>query len=308
MRLAIVGLGNQGNKRMNRLMGATLTTVDPFAPQARYRTIEDVPLNTFDAAFVCTPNGAKLDIVRYLLSNGKHVLVEKPLLASDGEEIRLVAEMARRNRLACYTAYNHRFEPHILRLKEILSSGSLGSIYLGRFFYGNGTAMDVRGSGWRDRGLGGLGALGAHLLDLVLFFFGPIEGPFELRTVDSFETRAWDHVLFGSQDGITLELEATLLSWRNTFCVDIYGELGSAHVDCLCKWGPSTLRLRKRVFPSGRPEEKVETVECPDPTWELEHEYFEKLCEAGGTNVDNDVWINAVLTRMAQGMGKGEFV
>ena len=86
-----------------------------------------------------------------------------------------LAELARSRRAICYTAYNHRFEPHFIRMKEAVESGILGRIYLCRMFYGNGTARDVRNSPWRDRGAGVLPDLGSHLLDTALFWFGQID-------------------------------------------------------------------------------------------------------------------------------------
>jgi hypothetical protein len=75
----------------------------------------------------------------------------------------------------------------------------------------------------------------------------------------------------------------------------VIGEQGSAHVDCLCKWGPSTLTVRNRVLPSGKPDERVVTLEQRDPTWVAEYDYFKALCARGGTNIDNDIWINSTL-------------
>ena len=49
---------------------------------------------------------------------------------------------------------------------------SKGKVYFARFFYGNGTALEVKHSEWRDRGLGVLPDLGSHLLDMTLFLFG----------------------------------------------------------------------------------------------------------------------------------------
>jgi len=36
-----------------------------------------------------------------------------------------------------------------------------------------------------------------------------------------------------------------------------------------------------------------------DPTWVLEYEYFKTLCATGTSNIDNDIWINATLKKMA---------
>ena len=290
MRIAVVGLGVQGRKRRAIAGDAVVAVVDPVAPGADFKTIEEVALDSYDAACVCVPDEAKLPILRHLLRHGKHALVEKPLLGS-GTDIRELIELARANAATCYTAYNHRFEPHIATLKGILDSGSLGQIYLARFFYGNGTARDVRNSPWRDKGLGVFSDLGSHMLDMAHFLFGPHSEPGELWSVDRFENKAPDHVLFGYRGERVLEMEATLLSWRNSFGLDLFGELGSAHINCLCKWGPSTLTVRTRVLPSGRPAETIEVLEQPDPTWQLEYDYFLELCRNGGTNLENDIWI-----------------
>ena len=92
----------------------------------------------------------------------------------------------------------------------------------------------------------------------------------------------------------------TLLSWRNTFRCDVFAEKGSAHIDCLCKWGPSTFTLRKRVLPSGRPTEETESLQCADPTWQAEYAHFLGLCRAPDTNIDNDIWINGVFNAVRQ--------
>lgn len=300
MRTLIVGLGIQGKKRMAVAGPEVAATVDPIAPDARYRAIEQVPLEAFDRALVCTPDETKPALLTYLLSRGKHVLVEKPLLASHAEQLRRLGELARSTGAACYTAYNHRFEPHLVRLKALLDAGEIGTVYLARLFYGNGTALDVKQSSWRDRGLGVLPDLGSHLLDLALFLFGPGCAPFEAWSVNRFENQAPDHVLFGSMGQPIVTCEATLLSWRNTFAVDVFGSSGSAHVQGLCKWGPSLLTVRRRVLPSGRPREEVHTVECADPTWEREYQHFDLLCRTGGTNLENDLWIHAALTDIAR--------
>ncbi len=144
MKVAVIGLGIQGRKRQAIAAGEVAATVDSVQPQAQYKAIEDVPGDTYDAALICTPDGAKLPILRYLLERGKHVLVEKPLLGESPDDIAQLDDLARHRGAACYTAYNHRFEPHIVNLRKVLQSGLLGKIYSASFFYGNGTARDAR--------------------------------------------------------------------------------------------------------------------------------------------------------------------
>jgi predicted dehydrogenase len=294
-----VGLGIQGKKRLAIAGRDAVATVDPIQKTAQYPGIDDVPLEEYDAALVCTSDQAKPALLRYLLGNGKHVLVEKPLLADTVEDLSELQVLARKYCAVCYTAYNHRFEPHFVRLKQTLEAGLLGRIYTVRLFYGNGTARDVRNSVWRDQGCGVLHDLGSHLLDTILYWFGPVAGACRPWRADRFENRSYDRVAFGFHGPLQVDCEMSLLSWRNTFSADIYGEKGSAHISCLCKWGPSTFTLRGRVLPSGRPDEQATTLVCGDPTWADEYRHFKQLCQAPDENragnLHNDIWIQSKL-------------
>jgi scyllo-inositol 2-dehydrogenase (NADP+) len=298
MKTVVAGLGIQGRKRMAIAGPDCVATVDPVNPAANFKNIEAVPLESYDSALVCTPDQAKEAVLAYLLSNGKHVLVEKPLLFENSAVIRRLAALAGEKRAACYTAYNHRFEPHIARIKQVLGAGTLGAIYKASFFYGNGTARDVRNSAWRDKGMGVFSDLASHLLDMVLFLFDRRDFNFQPWNMKGFENLAPDHFLCGARGTPFVTLEGTLLSWRNTFHLDIFAEKGSAHIDCLCKWGPSILTLRTRILPSGKPLEERHVLEQPDPTWALEYQHFKALCRRSETNLENDVWINDTLNDM----------
>ena len=298
MKVVVVGLGIQGTKRLAVAGPDVVATVDPIHPGAGFRSLAEVPLDTFEAALVCTPDAAKLELLGYLLGHGKHVLVEKPLVASDESALETLAAVAKRQAVVCYTAYNHRFEPSFVRMKALLDSGRLGRTYRCRMFYGNGTARDVRGS-WRDRDAGVLPDLGSHLLDTVLFWFGARDHHFRVISCHRFENAAFDHVVLGSDGRPSLELEMTLLSPRNHFTCDVLAEQGSAHIESLCKWGPATFRHRRRKLPSGRPDEEAVTLVQPDPTWQLEYEHFTALCEGSEGNIANDLWINRELNRLS---------
>ena len=295
MQLAVIGLGVQGVKRCEVAKDEVCVTVDPLVSSADFQDIRDVPLDLYDAACVCTSDQVKLPIILYLLANRKHVLVEKPLLNLNEIELAQIKNTAESSGLAIYTAYNHRFEPHISTLHEVLLEGILGKIYYARLFYGNGTAMDIKNSPWKDQGNGVLYDLGSHLIDLSGFLFEDISGDFKLFSGNKFETTSFDHVLLGCGISPFIELEATYLSWRNAFSIDVYGELGSAHVEGLCKWGPSKYTLRSRIFPSGVPTEETRVIRQTDPTWHLEYEHFISLCKVGQNNLENDIWMNTKL-------------
>lgn len=292
----------QGTKRRAAAGTDFVATVDPVRPDADFRSVRDVPSDTFDAALVCTPDEPKIEILEYLLSNGKHVLVEKPLWAARDEDIIRLERVARGSGAVCYTAYNHRFEPHYVRMRDVIQSGMLGEIYHCRMFYGNGTARLVRQSAWRDAGAGVLPDLGSHLLDTAQFWFGDIAADFEVISARAFENRSPDHVVIGSRRArLQLEFEMTLLSWRNHFTCDIFAEKGSAHIESLCKWGPSTFTLRTRVLPSGRPPEESATLVQSDPTWDLEYAHFKALCGARTqADLSRDLWLQRTLRSLGE--------
>jgi predicted dehydrogenase len=302
MRVIVVGLGVQGYKRRKFADREFVAAVDPVNKEAEYRAVEDVPTANYDAALVCIPDEPKIEVLTYLLSNGKHVLVEKPLWAADDRQIERLEQLARTRGVVCYTAYNHRFEPHYVRMRDLIASGKLGALYRCRMFYGNGTARLVRDSVWRDQGAGVLPDLGSHLLDTAKFWFGELGEDVQIVSADCFENRAPDHVVLASKTARPqLEFEMTLLSWRNHFTCDVFAEKGTAHIRSLCKWGPTTFTWRARVLPSGRPPEESVTLVQEDPTWAMEYAHFRSLCERGATtDLSSDLWLNRTLRRLGQ--------
>lgn len=304
MRVIVVGYGVQGPKRKAVAGADCVAVVDPVSPHADYKDLSAVAFHDFDAAIVCTPDTPKPALLKTLLGAGKHVLVEKPLVAEDDWVLEELSAIARSTGAVCVTAYNHRFEPHYVRMRDLIHSGALGRIYSLRMFYGNGTARLVRDSLWRDQEAGVLPDLGSHLLDTLKFWI-PDTGSwtFETRVARRHENRSFDQVVVAAdpENGPTIQLEMTLLSWRNHFTCDVMAENGSAHIDSLCKWGPSTFTHRTRVLPSGRPPEESVTLVQADPTWEAEYAHFKHLCATGDhSEIDNDLWLNRTLKGLAQ--------
>jgi scyllo-inositol 2-dehydrogenase (NADP+) len=297
MRIIVVGLGVQGRKRQRFAGAAFVASVDPNDRQANFQDIRNVALDSYDAALLCVPDSAKIELLDYLIAHGKHALVEKPLVAGGEDVLSRIEHQAREKNVVVYVAYNHRFEPHFVTMRDLVASGALGKIYRCRMFYGNGTARLVRNSDWRDKGAGVLDDLGSHVLDTARFWFGDIGDDFDIVSADCYENRSPDHVVFASRRSTPrLEFEMTLLSWRNHFTCDVFAEHGSAHISSLCKWGASEFTHRLRVLPSGRPPEQAVTLVQDDPTWALDYEHFKKLCEARQpTDLSNDIWLNRVL-------------
>ncbi len=295
MKVLIVGYGIQGKKRETVAKSDCVCIVDPFYEKADFKNIYDVPLHLFDSALICTPDNVKNEIILYLLNNKKNILVEKPLLDSKKIKLNDIYQAIKKNNVTCYTAYNHRFEPHFINFKNFLEKNNLGRNYFLRMFYGNGTARLVKESQWRDKQGGVVNDLASHILDTYLFWFKNKSITFRILQNNRFENKSSDHMIFGSDDKIKISAEISMISWKNSFFADLYSEKGSIHIDSLCKWGPSTFTTRKRIFPSGIPKEKKKVIIKNDPTWELEYKYFKKICLKKQSNIENDIWIQSQL-------------
>jgi predicted dehydrogenase len=293
MRVVVVGLGIQGKKRISVAKNDVVATVDSANSEADYQDLSQVPLELYDAAILCVPDSPKFDLVEYLIQNHKHVLVEKPLWVYSSKNISRLEDLAVKNSVRIQVAYNHRFEPNIIRLREIIKKNQIGDLYSVSIYYGNGTARLVRDSPWRDEGQGVLLDLGSHLLDMLDFVLDLPHSITFAAFLNKFENKSPDRALLVSNKSKpVVSLEMNLCMWRNTFRFEIIGSMGSAHIDGLCKWGSSVLTLRERVLPSGVPKETTLIEPQGDPTWVAEYDDFNSAVRNKiPTSLQKDLWI-----------------
>jgi scyllo-inositol 2-dehydrogenase (NADP+) len=225
------------------------------------------------------------------------VLVEKPLPLERAEDAGALTAAARDGAI-WYTAYNHRFEPLIARLKARLDEGAVGKIDRARLLYGNGTVRDWVG-GWRESGAGVLEDLGCHLLDLAGWLFGEPDARWALLDARAVESSVYDYALFASADR-RLVLECGTVFWKNRFEIDVYGSGGSLHLAGLNKWGGASLAHHTRVLPSGRPHETVETTSGEDVSWRADLAEFERRVAAREGSAAGDARIAAALADLTR--------
>ena len=294
MKAIIVGMGVQGVKRKNSLSNKEfIGSVDKFK-KSNFYTIQNVPLNIYDTVFVCVPDNEKEKIIEYSLKNKKNVLVEKPFITNKQNDLIELQRLAKKNNLTLYTAYNHRFEPNILKLKKLIDKKLLGKIYSCKIFYGNGTSKLVKKSKWRDKGLGVVTDLGSHLIDLCIFWFGKDLKKVNILDLNKFENKSPDQAIISCEiNNIKIILEMSLCMWKNTFSCDVIGSRGSAHLDSLCKWSRNEFIYRKRKIPAGKPVESKIFFERKDPTWVRELKFFKKsISKKKNLNFERDLIIN----------------
>ena len=134
-----------------------------------------------DAVYIATPPGAHLEWTQLAAAAGKPVYVEKPMARNTAECDAMIAACARAKQ-KLFVAYYRRALPRFLKVKELLDTRTLGTLTGITYRLATPTPAnaDAAKGAWRaqpeNAGGGLLLDLGSHLLDLLDFFCGPLEG------------------------------------------------------------------------------------------------------------------------------------
>lgn len=112
----------------SRTLASAVAFADEFAVPRRHGSYESlVEDDDVDVIYVATPHPMHLANATLALEAGKPVLVEKALTMT-GEEARTMVALARAKGLFLMEAMWTRHLPHILKLRELVSSGALGEL------------------------------------------------------------------------------------------------------------------------------------------------------------------------------------
>lgn len=185
-----------------------------------------------DAVYIATPPAHHVEYALRVCEAGKPCLIEKPVGRSSAE-CRRIVEAFRSLDLPLFVSHYRRFLPKHRRVKQLLESGEVGlplSIHY-RFLLRPGAV------GWRhDPAVSGGGAfwdIGGHLLDLLEFWFGPLQ----LASGAAVNQRL-DH---GTEDAVTLSFRTrhgavgaclwNFAATRREDCMEIECERGTLRFD-----------------------------------------------------------------------------
>ncbi len=129
-----------------------------------------------DAVSLAVPNHLHYPMALSALSRGKHVVCEKPLAMSLEEAEHMVKE-AEKRRLINMTVFNWRYVPALVRMKELVREGDIGSPYHISFCWLTRSRRDRKSLyGWRysekEAGFGAMGDTGVHGIDLIHWIAG----------------------------------------------------------------------------------------------------------------------------------------
>ena len=305
MRVVVFGYGYMGRIRYQVLrkhpLVESVTVVDPGAVPAASEelgaallsSVDQVPWDRVDAAFICTPNNVTAELCVEALRRCGRVFCEKPPGRS-WEDFRRIAEAAeaRPDRTLVF-GFNHRLHPSVQAAKALLEGGGMGGILYIKGTYGKSGGSQYRASWRNDREVAGGGILldqGIHMLDLFHLFLGPLQ-VVDAVLADSFwncgvEDNAF--VLLRAESGLPVFLHSSATLWKHTFrleigCRDGY-LLASGLLSKTGSYGREQLVIGKRQFEDeamalGNPREEIIHFDR-DESWDKEvHEFLSAVQE-----------------------------
>jgi scyllo-inositol 2-dehydrogenase (NADP+) len=228
IRVGVVGLGRSGwnihaKTILSRRDRFILTAVTDPAGDRRAeavassgcRAYEDfeglVNDKSIELIVVASPNKLHTEHAITAMRAGKHVVCEKPFALTTDDADRMIDASEQADRVLV-PFQNRRYEPHLLKVKEVMDSGVLGEIVQVR------VTWHLFGRRWdwqtlRDFGGGSLNNNGSHLLDHALYVFGDGEPQVwaDLKRTPLTSGDAEDHVkivLYG-EGHPTVDMELT---------------------------------------------------------------------------------------------------
>ena len=165
-------------------------------------------LGAVDAVLIVLPHHLHHPVGRDCLLAGKHVLMEKPLAITDAECLDLI-HLSESRRLTLMAGYVQRYNPLVLKAKELMDSGAAGTPFQVSIWTEQFTKFpDDKSWGHKIATLGGGQFLshGCHYVDLLLWFLGrPLRG-FHLGTnfgTPWMEKEGTSNVVFQFESGAT---------------------------------------------------------------------------------------------------------
>ncbi|PIZ58462.1 oxidoreductase, partial [bacterium (Candidatus Torokbacteria) CG_4_10_14_0_2_um_filter_35_8] len=131
-----------------------------------------------DVVSICTPNGLHAPMGIDAAKAQKHALIEKPIATNSTVADKLITAF-KKHRKKLFVVKQVRYNPAVVKVREVIKKGKLGKI-ISCALTMRWTRPDeyFKQSPWRGTKQMDGGALltqGIHYLDLLQWFFGPVE-------------------------------------------------------------------------------------------------------------------------------------
>src|SRR6202167_535585 len=269
IKAGIVGLGWWGktlvesteNSDVIQFVAGTTRTVTPeveaFAKQKGLRLTDSydglLGHAGVDAVVLATPHSMHATQVMAAAAAKKHVYCEKPFTLTKREAEDAVAGVKKAG-VTLALGYNRRFHPEMIKLRDMVRSGELGTILHIEATMTFPNVLFINPAHWRadkhETPLGGLMPMGVHAIDGMIDLCGPIDHAFaqsfhRAAPIDADDTTS---ILVRMKDGMSGYL-GTMTTTGPGFSFQVFGSKGWVRLEGLTHVaGASAEERRTRLF------------------------------------------------------------
>lgn len=289
MKIGIIGCGLIGRKRAqsicrpNELIMVCDTNLESAAGLSRdFGNIEYtddyqklIEKKDIELVIVAVPNFLAARIVLSAVSNGKHVIVEKPGAIASSELLPIM-EAIKDTDIKVKVGFNHRYHPAMLKAKELLTREEVGEIMFIRARYGHGGRVGYDKEWRADPRISGGGETidqGVHLIDLSRWYMG------EFSEINGFaDTYFWNmpvddngFISLRKEDGRAAWLQVSCTEWKNMFSFEIYCKNAKLEISGLGgSYGVERLSYYQMLPQMGPPDTTIFEYPRGDNSWKME--------------------------------------
>ena len=192
LNVAVAGLGWWGRHICGSLRGSGVVRVvhgvdplmdaaAPFASEHGFPLsprMDDALANpAVQAVILATPHSQHEAQILLAAAAGRHVCCEKPLTLTKASAARAV-QACRKAGVVLAVGHERRFEPPLIALKRLVTTGALGTVLQVEANYGHNMLAAVDLGHWRASAAespgAGLTGIGSHVIDAYTDIFGPV--------------------------------------------------------------------------------------------------------------------------------------
>jgi UDP-N-acetylglucosamine 3-dehydrogenase len=213
LKIGVIGIGNMGKhhiRHYSQMPEAELIAIcdiqkdllNKYQEEFNCKTYTDLDTmlekENLDAVSIVSPSTLHYQMAKKTIQKGIHTLIEKPLTDSLETSKELI-ELAKKHNIILMVGHIERFNPAVLKLKEIIDSGKLGEIVII-----SSKRAGVFPSQIKDANV--MIDLAVHDIDIVSHLFNKQPDDVTLNSgkalIDSRDDHAELLLKFGSQTGI----------------------------------------------------------------------------------------------------------
>lgn len=174
-----------------------------------------------DVVVICTPPALHYSMVVACLRKGKHVVCEKPFVASLAQVDAVIAEEAK-STARVMPIFQYRFGDGLAKVRHVIRSGLAGKHYVSSIDTAKRRDANYYQVEWRGKFATELGGVlltqAIHIHDVLLWLVGPVQAAacFKTTRVNPIEVEDCAVASLQLHDGSLASLSATLGSARQT--------------------------------------------------------------------------------------------